>query len=88
MCGIVGIVSFNESSKKEFDYLDSAIKTLSKRGPDSTGKYIDQNVAFGHARLSIIDVSDKGAQPFTDKTDRYTIIFMANSITTKNSEKF
>ena len=75
MCGIVGIVSFNESSKKEFDYLDSAIKTLSKRGPDSTGKYIDQNVAFGHARLSIIDVSDKGAQPFTDKTDRYTIIF-------------
>ncbi|MBT6438439.1 MAG: asparagine synthetase B, partial [Flavobacteriales bacterium] len=75
MCGIVGIVAFNKSSKNELDLIENAVKTLNKRGPDSHGKYAHKNIALGHTRLSIIDTSDKGAQPFTDQTDRYTIVF-------------
>lgn len=75
MCGIVGVVSFDKSSKKELDLIGNAIKTLNKRGPDSHGKYTCNNIALGHARLSIIDTSSKGAQPFTDQSDRYTIVF-------------
>ena len=75
MCGIVGIVSFDNSSEKELGLIENAVKTLDKRGPDSQGKYTDGKIALGHARLSVIDTSNKGAQPLTDKSKRYTIIF-------------
>ncbi|HQI69502.1 MAG TPA: asparagine synthase (glutamine-hydrolyzing), partial [Bacteroidales bacterium] len=39
------------------------------------GAYINGDVAFGHNRLSIIDVSDAASQPFTDESGRYTIVF-------------
>ncbi len=75
MCGIAGAISFRQDSHHEIDRIDKAIQTLNKRGPDSSGIYKDQHVALGHARLSIIDVSENGKQPFSDETKRYTIIF-------------
>ncbi|PCI99645.1 MAG: asparagine synthase (glutamine-hydrolyzing) [Flavobacteriales bacterium] len=72
MCGIVGIVSSNE---KELAKIATATRTLSKRGPDnrSTAKF--ENLSLGHARLSIIDTSVAANQPFTDATERYTIVY-------------
>ena len=72
MCGIVGIISKNE---KELAKIAAATRTLSKRGPDnrSTAKF--NNLALGHARLSIIDTSNAANQPFTESTERYTIVF-------------
>ena len=54
MCGIVGFQGqFNKSN------LIDGIKTLSHRGPDDEGNYIDNKnkVFLGHTRLSILDLS-------------------------------
>lgn len=75
MCGITGILALNEKGKKSFLYLENAIDSLKSRGPDSNGKYIHNNCALGHTRLSIMDTSDAASQPFTDPTGRYTIVY-------------
>ncbi|HOY39824.1 MAG: asparagine synthase (glutamine-hydrolyzing) [Bacteroidales bacterium] len=75
MCGITGIYAFNKSGTDKFRFVDAAVKTLSKRGPDGYGTYQGNNVRLGHTRLSIIDTSDAGSQPFTDPTGRYTLIY-------------
>src|SRR3989339_343797 len=75
MCGIAGIYSFTESGKESFSRVKTAISALSKRGPDGNGIFIKNNVALGHARLSIIDTSNAASQPFTDISGRYTIVF-------------
>jgi asparagine synthase (glutamine-hydrolysing) len=75
MCGITGIYSFNEAGKSFFGKVENSVKTLSKRGPDSNGSCRFANAVFGHTRLSVIDVSSAGNQPFTDHTGRYTIIY-------------
>tara|TARA_B110000902_G_C14229703_1_gene558358 strand:+ start:12 stop:1667 length:1656 start_codon:yes stop_codon:yes gene_type:complete len=45
------------------------------RGPDYTGFWLDENVCFGHNRLSIIDLSENANQPFQDEEERYQLIF-------------
>lgn len=72
MCGIVGIVT---KSKEQLACIDSATQTLIKRGPDNQATQQFSDLALGHARLSIIDRSESANQPFTDKTERYTIVF-------------
>ena len=75
MSCIAGIYSFTESGKESFSRVKTAISALSKRGPDGNGIFIKNNVALGHARLSIIDTSNAASQPFTDISGRYTIVF-------------
>lgn len=62
MCGIAGFVDFSESSKK-LQILSKMLKKIDYRGPDEVGKYVDQYVALGINRLSVIDVRG-GSQPF------------------------
>ncbi len=75
MCGITGIVAFNNEGAKFLVHTDLAIETLKKRGPDSCGSYNHNRVSLGHTRLSIIDTSEAASQPFTDSTGRYTIVY-------------
>jgi asparagine synthase (glutamine-hydrolysing) len=75
MCGITGIIGFNEKGKTFFDKIKAANNCLSKRGPDNEGYYSSSDVVLGHRRLSIIDVSAAGNQPMTDASGRYTIVF-------------
>lgn len=49
--------------------------SLKHRGPDATGTFIAENIALGHLRLSIIDLSETANQPLFDFTNRYSIIF-------------
>lgn len=72
MCGIVGIVSKNNS---QLDLIDDAIETLNKRGPDNQNSIKLGSIALAHSRLSIIDVSSNANQPFVDSTKRYTLVF-------------
>ncbi|MDO8594556.1 MAG: asparagine synthase (glutamine-hydrolyzing) [bacterium] len=47
----------------------------SHRGPDDTGTWQEKGITLGHNRLSIIDLSPRGAQPMTDCSGRLTITF-------------
>lgn len=75
MCGITGAFAFNEEGHKIFKFTENAVKSLNKRGPDSHGIYSKGNISLGHSRLSIIDTSDYGNQPFIDKSGNYILIF-------------
>lgn len=74
MCGIAGIYSFKQELAND-NKMALALHQLARRGPDGNGIYRDRQVALGHTRLSIIDTSNLAAQPFTDASGRYTIIF-------------
>jgi asparagine synthase (glutamine-hydrolysing) len=58
MCGIFGVVAPNVTKR----FLESATNTLTHRGPDDVGYYLDGQVGLGHRRLSIIDL-EGGHQP-------------------------
>ena len=75
MCGITGVVAFSPLGEMKLNMLENSVKVLNKRGPDGNGIFKEKNIGLGHARLSIIDVSNNAAQPFTDATGRYTIVF-------------
>lgn len=73
MCGINGIYSRIDVNKQ------IAIKIMNKsiahRGPDNDGVYIDDHIALGHTRLSIIDLSSNGNQPMFCSQGRYVLVF-------------
>ena len=71
MCGIVGFI--NKDNNKE-EIIKKMMKRIEHRGPDGEGTYIDDNIALGHKRLSIIDLST-GNQPMFNENERYVIIF-------------
>ncbi len=79
MCGIAGFLDTSRSkSTEQLTLLARRMATsLSHRGPDADGIWVDQNtgVAFGHRRLSIIDLSPMGAQPMHSASGRYVITF-------------
>src|SRR4051812_5658180 len=71
MCGIAAIVSPDAAAQER---LPRIVELLAHRGPDAHGIKAIPGCALGHARLSIIDLST-GAQPMTDTTERYWIVF-------------
>jgi len=75
MCGITGIIAFNEVGRIHMIHLVNATKALEKRGPDSQGTFVGDRVGLGHRRLSIQDTSYNGHQPMKDPSERYTIVF-------------
>ena len=73
MCGISGIV--DKSGRPVSQERIAAINSLIRhRGPDDEGFRLDGNVALGHRRLSIVDLSELGHQPMCWQ-DRYWIVF-------------
>ncbi|HNR20238.1 MAG TPA: asparagine synthase (glutamine-hydrolyzing) [Bacteroidia bacterium] len=75
MCGILGLINKDETDQSLSKNFKAALNCLQKRGPDSEGIYYNSKVLLGHRRLSIIDTSNLGAQPMTDASNRYVIIF-------------
>lgn len=73
MCGICGICN---SSEAVYD-IRCMMNSIIHRGPDDGAEYVDSNngVAFGHRRLSIIDLSEAGRQPMQSMDKRYIIVF-------------
>ena len=66
MCGLLGIVAL-DGSHCEVDKpaFEAALDRLAHRGPDGRGVLYENEFAFGHRRLSIIDRSERGAQPMS-----------------------
>lgn len=68
MCGITGWIDWEGRLKSQENrrILEDMIETLSLRGPDDSGSYIQDKIAFGHRRLSVVDPAN-GAQPMVKK---------------------
>lgn len=73
MCGIAGIVNFEQEVSKES--IIEMCNTMVHRGPDAEGVYIDGSLGLGHRRLSIIDLSENGNQPMVEDSGNYVIVF-------------
>ena len=74
MCGIAGIISQNPAFINQV-FVQKMTDALRHRGPDGEGYWSDnKNIAFGHRRLAIIDLSDSASQPM-HYLNRYTIIY-------------
>lgn len=74
MCGIVGILQ-KDNKKISQEVLIKMRDILYSRGPDDAGIWLDNNVGFGHRRLSIIDLSSLGHQPMVDEDSGARIIY-------------
>jgi asparagine synthase (glutamine-hydrolysing) len=79
MCGIAGWVTTIKNADSDA-LLRRMMRPMAHRGPDGTGTYHSQanppapSAALGHLRLAIIDLAT-GAQPMTDNTGKFTIVF-------------
>ena len=73
MCGIVG--TFGKLPSR-ITFI-GANNSMNHRGPDDSSIFFDdkKGIALGHKRLSIIDLSQSGHQPFFDKKKRFCLIF-------------
>ena len=78
MCGIVGIYSYRATAP-EIDRAEvRRIRDhMAVRGPDGAGEWHsdDGRISFGHRRLSIIDLSDRAAQPMQSMDGRLVVTF-------------
>lgn len=72
MCGIVGFTNNIDNSNTVIKEMMNRIK---HRGPDAEGEYIDEGIALGHRRLSIIDVSSQGDQPIFNEDGSLVLVF-------------
>lgn len=66
MCGFVGYANQKEILAQDKNILQKMNQTLTKRGPDEEGYYIEEHIAMGHKRLIVIDPSG-GKQPMIEK---------------------
>ena len=72
MCGFVGFTNkINDASI----VLGKMMDRIKHRGPDSDGKYVDEQIALGFRRLSIIDLSDQGSQPIFNEDKSLVLTF-------------
>ena len=75
MCGINGILHLQSQKNVSERVLTQMRDALEHRGPDDKGIYIDKNIGLGHRRLSILDVSAAGHQPFLSEDGRYAMVY-------------
>jgi len=75
MCGINGIMHLQSQKKVDERILTKMRDSLEHRGPDDKGLFIENNIGLGHRRLSIIDVTSAGHQPFLSDDGRYVMVF-------------
>lgn len=73
MCGIAGYYAIKgEPDKRQIERMTDVLR---HRGPDAGGTYVGPNVALGHRRLSIIDLSAAANQPMFSHSGRHVAVF-------------
>ncbi len=71
MCGFVGFTNY---IKDDGTVLETMMNKIIHRGPDSSGKFVDDNICLGFRRLSIIDLAD-GDQPMFNEDGSLVLVF-------------
>lgn len=74
MCGILLQANLNKK-KINLTNFSEMLQSLNHRGPDAEGIYYNKNIALGHKRLSIIDLSKFANQPMISKNKNYILVF-------------
>ncbi len=78
MCGIAGIFAYRQAAASvDPRELERTCDHMRLRGPDGFGLWLspDRRLGLGHRRLSIIDLSDTGAQPMVSACNRFAVTF-------------
>jgi asparagine synthase (glutamine-hydrolysing) len=74
MCGLCGEITF-DGTPADTTAVSRMVEALVPRGPDGQGSWSSGRVAFGHRRLSVIDLTPCGAQPMVDNELGLTAVF-------------
>lgn len=74
MCGISGIINFQENSVSEPD-IRAMMRSMKHRGPNDEGFFAEEHVGLGFVRLSILDLTPSGHQPMFSHDGRYVMVF-------------
>jgi asparagine synthase (glutamine-hydrolysing) len=74
MCGITGWAARPDGPAPDRDTLERMTAAIAHRGPDGDGFHLEDGVALGHRRLSIIDVAG-GRNPLYDASGRLALVF-------------
>jgi len=74
MCGICGIVNAKRDSPIDERILGHMTQSITHRGPDDDGFYVNGQVGLGMRRLSIIDLVT-GDQPVTNEDNSLWVVF-------------
>jgi len=74
MCGIAGIINFNQRPVNRED-IDEMLDTMKYRGPNDRDVFLKGRVGLGHLRLSILDLSPAGRQPMKDDDGFLAIVY-------------
>jgi len=78
MCGITGLWCADSVAETNVrQWIESMTAKLTHRGPDASGMFFDREtgIGFGHRRLSIVDLSERGQQPMWSHSGRYCIAY-------------
>jgi asparagine synthase (glutamine-hydrolysing) len=75
MCGIAGFVQAGLDAAQARALTTAMTDRIAHRGPDGADCWSESEVALGHRRLSIVDLSPTGAQPMVSASGRYVIVF-------------
>jgi len=79
MCGICGAIDFDEG--RPIEAVAARVKLmrrmLAHRGPDDAGLLIDEanRLVLGHRRLSVVDLTEAGAQPMRSADERFALVY-------------
>ncbi len=75
MCGIVGRLNFEPRNRVSEEEIVEMGKTLTHRGPDGSGVWVDGNIGLAHRRLAVIDLRPEAAQPMCNENGQVWITF-------------
>lgn len=74
MCGVVGFINYRTSLSDNL-VITAMTESLLHRGPDGNAIWQEGQVALGHTRLAILDLTQAAAQPMMSVDQRYVISF-------------
>ena len=87
MCGICGVVFLDPERRVDAGVLVAMRDTLTPRGPDDAGVYLDGNVGLAARRLSIIDLAE-GHQPMANEDESVWVVFNGEIYNFKEVRQF
>lgn len=74
MCGIAGYINLDGAPASSVA-IERMTDSIAHRGPDGEGQWVEDNVAIGHRRLAIIDLSPAGHQPMVSADHRFVLSY-------------